>query len=88
VGSNVVLFTVEKSKDGKNFTKIIDVPCAATAVCYKDYAEVDYKPYNGKSYYRLKQTDVNGVCKYSNIIAVNFTPQKNNAVNFNVVKTP
>ncbi|HXU27971.1 MAG TPA: hypothetical protein VN698_12140 [Bacteroidia bacterium] len=64
-----VCFTIEKSKDGKNFTKVIDVPCAGES--YRDYAEVDYKPYKGTSYYRLKQTDKSGACKYSAMVAVN-----------------
>jgi len=79
-GSNSVYFTIEKSKDGKSFTKVIDIPSSGTTICYRDYAEVDYKPYKGKSYYRLKQTDAKGLCQYSAIIMVNDAPQNTGTI--------
>jgi hypothetical protein len=91
--TNNAYFTIEKSKDGINFTKVIDVPGAGNSTNYKNYAEVDYQPYEGTSYYRLKQTDKNGAYKYFTMVPVNFTAQKNitvypnpitNTTNFNV----
>ena len=79
--TNNAYFTIEKSKDGKNFVKVIDVPGAGNSTNYRNYAEVDYQPYEGTSYYRLKQTDNNGAYKYFNVIPVNFT-RKNNIVVF------
>jgi len=78
-GTSGVCYTIEKSKDGKNFTKVIDVQSNSTIVGYRDYAEVDFKPYKGTSYYRLKQTDKSGACKYSVavIVTVSFAAQKN-----------
>src|ERR1700751_5322970 len=78
-GTGNVCYTIEKSKDGKNFTKLIDVQSNSTIVGYRDYAEVDFKPYKGTSYYRLKQTDKSGACKYSVavIVTVSFAAQKN-----------
>ncbi|HXP51694.1 MAG TPA: T9SS type A sorting domain-containing protein, partial [Bacteroidia bacterium] len=72
-------FTVEKSKDGNSnsFTKVIDVPGAGNSNVARDYAEVDYQPYSGVSYYRLKQTDKNGNYTYSNIVPVNFDVNQN-----------
>jgi hypothetical protein len=70
--TNNAYFTVEKSKDGVNFTKLIDVPGAGNSTSYKDYAETDYQPYSGTSYYRLKQTDNNGAFKYFTIVPVTF----------------
>jgi hypothetical protein len=78
--TNNAFFTVEKSKDGINFTKVIDVPGAGNSTSYRNYAEVDYQPYEGTSYYRLKQTDNNGVYKYFNMVPVNFKGQQNIAV--------
>jgi hypothetical protein len=75
--TNNAYFTVEKSTDGKTFTKIIDVPGAGTSVNYREYAETDYQPYGGLSYYRLKQTDKNGSFKYFPMVQVNFSTQKN-----------
>ena len=38
-----------------------------------NYADVDAKPLEGVSFYRLKQTDFDGQFSYSNIVAVNLT---------------
>ncbi|HKC69087.1 MAG TPA: T9SS type A sorting domain-containing protein, partial [Bacteroidia bacterium] len=75
--TNNAYFTVEKSKDGINFTKVIDVPGAGNSTTYRNYAEVDYQPYEGTSYYRLKQTDNNGAYKYFTMVPVNFKARKN-----------
>jgi hypothetical protein len=74
--ANTVCFTIEKSKDGKNFSKVIDVPCNATCSNYMDYTEVDYNPYKEKSYYRLKQITKDGAYTYFTPVAVNFVDQK------------
>ena len=69
---NNAYFTIEKSKDGVNFTKLIDMPGADNSTSNKYYAETDYQPYSGTSYYRLKQTDNNGNFKYFSMVPVNF----------------
>jgi len=71
--TNNAYFTVEKSKDGVNFTKLIDLPGAGNSTSYKEYVETDYQPYMGTSYYRLKQTDKNGAYNYFNMVPVTFT---------------
>src|ERR1700745_3418775 len=53
-------FTIEKSKDGINFTKVVDVPYIAINSNFADFTGTDYTPNKGISYYRLKQTDKNG----------------------------
>ena len=73
---NNAYFTIEKSKDGINFTKLIDVPGADNSTAYKNYAETDYQPYSGTSYYRLKQTDYNNNYKYFTIVQINFDAQQ------------
>jgi hypothetical protein len=73
---NNAYFTIEKSKDGIAFTKLIDIPGADNSTSYKEYVETDYQPYTGTSYYRLKQTDNNGVYKYFPMVAVNFDNQR------------
>jgi len=70
--TNNAYFTIEKSKDGKTFTKLIDVPGAGNSTSYREYAETDYQPYGGTSYYRLKQTDNNGAYKYFTMVPVTF----------------
>ncbi|HKC69417.1 MAG TPA: T9SS type A sorting domain-containing protein, partial [Bacteroidia bacterium] len=71
--TNNAYFTIEKSKDGVNFTKLMDVQGAGTSTTYRNYAEVDYQPYEGTSYYRLKQTDNNGAYQYFTMVPVTFT---------------
>jgi hypothetical protein len=70
-------FTVEKSEDGKNFTKLVNVSGAGNSSTEKYYYESDYQPFTGTSYYRLKQTDYNGNYKYFTAVAVNFSSKKN-----------
>ncbi len=63
-------FTVEKSSDGKIFTKVLTVSGAGNSTAPINYAEVDPLPFVGTSYYRLKQTDFNGVSVNSAIVSV------------------
>jgi hypothetical protein len=41
------------------------------------YQITDTNPYNGISYYRLKQTDFNGRFQYSNIVSLEFFKDEN-----------
>ncbi len=65
-------FTVEKTKDGINFEFVAKVTGAGNSNTVKKYVTQDEKPYQGISYYRLKQTDFDGKFKYSKIAAVDF----------------
>ena len=69
-------FTIEKSKDGINFEKVTNVKGAGNSITKRTYYEIDNIPYNGISYYRLKQTDFNGSGKYYPLQVVNFIPLK------------
>ncbi len=57
---NNAYYTIEKSKDGKKYTKVIDIPGAGNSKSFKEYAETDYQPYEGTSYYHIRQTDYTG----------------------------
>jgi hypothetical protein len=74
--NNNVYFTIEKSKDGKKFSKIIDVPGSGDGKSYREYVETDYQPYKETSYYRIKQTDYNGSYTYFPTTGVVFNPTK------------
>jgi len=63
-------FTLERSRDAINWTIVGTVDGAGNSNQNIIYSYVDNKPYNGVSYYRLKQTDFNGQFEYSNIISV------------------
>jgi hypothetical protein len=73
--SNNSYFTVERSKDGSNFESVEKVATKAlngNSDIQLNYTGYDASPYNGLSYYRLKETDLDGQEKYSEIQPVNF----------------
>jgi hypothetical protein len=63
-------FCIEKSKDGKNFIKVVDMPAVDNQSSYADYFETDYQPYEGVSYYRIKQVDAAGNLRYSQVVTL------------------
>jgi hypothetical protein len=73
-------FTIEKSKDGINFTQVLIVNGAGNSNSTKSYSAEDINPYNGTSYYRLKQTDFNGDYKYTAIVQVDMSKKSFAAV--------
>jgi len=66
-------FTVEKSRDGENYSIVGIVAGAGNSNEILNYETTDYNPYEGVSYYRLKQTDFDGKFEYSFIITVDFS---------------
>lgn len=63
-------FTLEKSVDAKNWEVVTYTQGAGNSNQLINYLEVDYQPYEGISYYRLKQTDFDGSYKYFDIVPV------------------
>lgn len=63
-------FTVERSSNGASFTGVGTVKGAGNSTASKDYSLIDDSPLKGTSYYRLKQTDLDGKFEYFSIIAV------------------
>ncbi len=77
--SNNSYFTVEKSKDGVNFGFVQKIGTEAlngNSSVTLDYRTQDPHPYSGTSYYRLRQTDLDGHDSYSTIVGVNFTQKQ------------
>lgn len=66
-------FTLEKSTDGFDFHEIGFVRGSGNTTELKNYSFIDDNPSQGLSFYRLKQTDYDGVFTYSDIIPVKFT---------------
>ena len=64
-------FDVEKSIDGKNFSKLGFVQGNGNSNSTKYYSFEDNSPETGINYYRLKQIDTDGSFEYSKIISVN-----------------
>ena len=63
-------FEIQKSANGVSFETVLTANGQEYSNSRIDYYEVDYEPYSGKSYYRLKQVDINGNSNYSNIVPV------------------
>jgi hypothetical protein len=85
--SNNSYFTVERSVDGVTFDSIATVATQApggNSSTPLNYATVDYHPFMGLSYYRLKQTDLDGNSTYSTVAPVDF----NHKQNFTVYPNP
>jgi len=67
-------FTIDRSKDAVNFETLpTHIKGAGTSSEPHSYETFDYAPYEGTSYYRLKQTDFDGAFTYSDPVAVDIT---------------
>jgi len=53
-------FTIERSINGNEWTGIAQINGAGNSTSIENYAFMDRESYNGLSYYRLSQTDLNG----------------------------
>lgn len=63
-------FTVERSMDALHFEPVGLVPGAGTSSQLHHYGMVDTSPYTGTSYYRVRQTDMDGSSQMGPIVAV------------------
>jgi hypothetical protein len=68
-------FTLEKSKDAVQWEAQSIINGAGTSNQKQEYAYIDAQPLSGINYYRVKQTDLNGIFTYSSIIQVDYTVQ-------------
>lgn len=62
---NNAYFAIERSANGSNWQQLATVPGAGNSSIPVNYSYTDEEPLNGISYYRLRQTDVDGTYKYS-----------------------
>jgi hypothetical protein len=65
-------FTVERSRDGNSFSSLATIPGAGNSGVPLTYGWDDYAPYDGTSWYRIRQTDFNGASGFSGIVEVHF----------------
>lgn len=65
-------FTVERLVVGENFENILTEQGEGNSSRRLDYSRYDESPQVGYNYYRLSQTDVNGVSESFNVEVVNF----------------
>jgi hypothetical protein len=68
---NTSHFEIERSSNGVEFTKIGSVN-SANSSGLNNYSSEDIQPLKGLNFYRLKQVDIDGSFKYSNINKVMF----------------
>jgi hypothetical protein len=87
-------FNIQRSTDGIAFENIGRVEGAGNSSTSVSYNYTDVSPYQGISYYRLKQNDFNGLFSYSDMVAVEFRrdefrfdlyPNPNNGTDLNLV---
>jgi hypothetical protein len=65
-------FTIQRTADGNKFEDIAKVGGAGNSSFVINYSAIDNTPLEGKSYYRLKQTDFNGHYSTSALIPFDF----------------
>ena len=65
-------FTIERSSDAIHFTEILKVDAAGNSNHRIDYKTIDEHPLQGVSYYRLKQTNLDGTVSDSLTDDVNY----------------
>lgn len=63
-------FTIQKSNNGIDFTSIGKITGAGNSNNVNNYSFIDYTPFSGTSYYRIKQVDFDGKESYSSITSV------------------
>jgi hypothetical protein len=85
---NNAYFDVERSADAETWTTIGKVQGAGTTDIQTDYSMVDEEPMPGVNYYRLDQTDVDGVSTYSEIQQVTFVTSPVNNTSLAVYPNP
>ena len=64
-------FTIERSQDAVEFTEVVRTSAIGNSSLTNYYENFDRNPILGISYYRLKQTDLNGHFTYSEIVPIN-----------------
>jgi hypothetical protein len=63
-------FTIQKSKDETGWEDVVRIPGHGTSSIIQLYSTYDHQPYTGTSFYRLKQTDIDGKESYSPIVSI------------------
>ncbi|MCW3113043.1 MAG: carboxypeptidase regulatory-like protein [Segetibacter sp.] len=78
--TNIHHYDVEKSVDGVNFEKVINVVAAGNNNTERNYSWFDKNPINGDNFYRIKSVDNAGQVKYSNVVIVKIGNGKSSIV--------
>lgn len=76
---NTQEFRLERSFDGRSFRQIATIPAAGFSTTPRDYAYIDrdIDQYNKEVFfYRIKQVDMDNEFRYSSVVKLNYTPEK------------
>ncbi|MDX5423329.1 MAG: T9SS type A sorting domain-containing protein [Hymenobacteraceae bacterium] len=68
-------FVVERSQDGKAFSRIGEVKGSGNSSIVLKYSFTDTNPAAGTNYYRLRQVDFDGKEAFSKVVALEFSRQ-------------
>lgn len=71
--TNNDFFTIERSATGESWKSIATVNGKGNSNQVNSYSFIDHNPIDGTSYYRLKQTDYDGIYSHSDIRIVNMS---------------
>ncbi|MCC5931890.1 MAG: hypothetical protein JJU28_21785 [Cyclobacteriaceae bacterium] len=63
-------FTLERTRDGRNYEKVSTISGAGNSKVQLNYDFTDTRPYSGTSYYRLTQTDYDGTSESFPLVTV------------------
>ncbi len=75
-------FTLERSWDARKFDEIARIDGNGNSNEPKSYTVADKNPFPGKSYYRLKQTDFDGVFEYFKVVSADLPVKYSSIVVF------
>jgi len=72
---------IERIAHGIDFSSVVTVNAAGNgySLVTQYYTFTDNSPFNGSSYYRLKQVDKNGEFNYYNIVQVTISKESSNS---------
>ncbi|NVO04127.1 MAG: T9SS type A sorting domain-containing protein, partial [Bacteroidetes bacterium] len=84
--TNNDFFTVEKTIDGNEFYEVGKIDGAGNSNSILNYSTLDETPFEGLSYYRLKQTDFDGKFSYSELAPIILN--SSNEFTFNIFPNP
>lgn len=73
-------FTVERSSDAVTFKPVLQMAGAGNSSEMLSYSAIDPVPLPGLSYYRLRQTDINGTTTLSSTVVLHSRIQERNFV--------
>ncbi len=76
IEKNNAYFVIERSKDAVNFEYVGKVNGSGSTSEKKNYSFIDYSPYNGITYYRLKQVDYDGSFEYTKFKVISYNSEQ------------